>query len=168
MQERDWKIWVAWGLGALVILWVVSSLFSGWGHAGAWGMMRPEMMENWHRGYQGGHMGGPMGGGWGFGPFGLFFGLMGLMFRVGLLALLVLGGFWLFYRLRGRQGVSFTSWLRSIVGTIPAPTATACANCGQPVQSNWHHCPNCGQPLAQANNESGDSGGTPPTERVHV
>jgi hypothetical protein len=170
MQERNLRIWIAWGVGALVILWVVSSLFSGWNHGGAWGMMNPGMMGNWHRGDLGGHMGGRMGGGWGFGPLGLLFGLMGLMFRLGLFALLVLGGFWLFNRLGGTQGLSAMLSSGSPSGS-PSGMAHAtrtCANCGQPVQSHWQHCPHCGQPLAHAKDEGDGPEGTPPTETVHA
>ncbi len=147
MQRRDWTTWIVYGLGALIILWVASSLFSGWSYGGVWGMMKPEIMENWHRGH--------MGGGWGFGPLGLLFGFLGLMFRLGFLALFVLGGVWLFYRLGGPQVLSST-------------LARTCANCGQLVQSNWHHCPQCGRPLPHANDEGGGPEGTSPIETVHA
>jgi hypothetical protein len=159
MQERDWKRLLVWGLGALVILWVVSSLFSGWHHGGGWGMMEPGMSGNWHRGEIGGHMAG----GWGFGPVGFFFGLVGLMFRLGFLALLALGGVWLFYRLGGPQVISST-----FARASSTFAQTTCANCGQVVQSNWRHCPKCGQPLPHANHEGGGPEGPPPTETVQA
>jgi hypothetical protein len=166
MQQRDWKIWVAWGVGALVILWVASSLFSG-PNFGAWGMMRPEMMGNWHSGRAGHDFAGHMGG-WGFGPFGLLFGLIGLMFRIGFLALLVLGGFWLFNRLGGAQGLS-SSLSSSLSSILPSASASAtCPNCGQPVQRNWQHCPHCGQPLTHANDKGGGPEGTSPAETIHA
>jgi hypothetical protein len=139
-------------------LWVASSFFAGWHGGGAWGMMKPEMVGNWHRGQ--------MGGIWGLGPLSLLFGLIGLMFRLGFLALLVLGGLWLFYRLSGPQEMSFASRLRAMFGAMP--TRAPCAHCGQPVQSNWRHCPQCGQPLPHDDEKGGGSEGAPPTETVHV
>lgn len=156
MRERDYRLWIVLGIGALLFFALASRVFFGWHFGGPWGMMNPEMMdpemmEHW----RGGSMGGP----WKFGPFGLFFGLIGLMIRLGFLALLVLGGVWLVSRLSGAQG-------------MPAPWArTACAHCGQSVQRNWRHCPHCGEPLPQAddaNDEGGGSGGTSPIETRYV
>jgi hypothetical protein len=159
MQEREWKRLLVWGLGALVVLWLVSSLFSGWHHGGGWGMMGPGMAGEWHRG----RMAPPSIEGGEFGPFGLVFGLVGMMFRFGVLALLLLGGAWLFYRMGGPQMLSSVSAQGS-----SSFIKTTCPNCGQAVESNWRHCPNCGQPLPQANNQGGGPEGPPPTETIQA
>jgi hypothetical protein len=160
MQEHQWKNWIFWGLGALAILWIASTFFSGWHYGGGWGMMNSEMTGNWHRGEMGAYMGGPMRGNWGFGPFGLLLGLVGMSFRFGILALILLGGFWLFHRLGGSQGISSLF--------APMSAQATCANCGQVVQSNWRNCPHCGVPLAHATHEASGSEDTPPTEGVQA
>lgn len=59
----------------------------------------------------------------------LSFGGMFVMgiFRLGWLALLGLGIYWLVRTLRQ-----------------PRPAARACVSCGKPLQADWTHCPHCG------------------------
>jgi len=132
MTRTNWTPVVIIGLVLLILLIGGSLLPLGWGGMmGGWGgMMGPRMMGGW---------GGPQGV---IGPMGWLFPLFGLLFPLAFLALLVLGGIWLFRQVVPPQG--FTT------GAAPAPTPRACPSCGRAVQVDWRNCPYCGTPLTPA------------------
>jgi len=111
------------GLSFLSFSWIGGGMMGGWG-----GMMGPGMMGGW---------GGNVGGSWGL--LGWFFSLIALLIPVGFLALLILGGVWLFRQAGGAKGVSF--------GPGQAGPGKTCPSCGRPVQADWQTCPYCGQGL---------------------
>jgi hypothetical protein len=156
MQNRNWITWVVLGLVVLFVLSVISIPFSGMGHAGGWGMRQGMEAD--------GSMHGFTRGGWGFGPFGLLFGVIGMLFRFGLLALLLFGGLLLWQRLSG-SGNTASGIVNDLSSRISSMfTRATCPKCGHAVQSQWQHCPNCGHPLAPVD----DKGSPPPTESVNV
>jgi hypothetical protein len=171
MQNRSWLKWIALGLVVFFVLSLFSIPFGmghagGWGHGGGWEMGRAGMdggrlaMHGFERG------------GWGFGPFGFLFGLVGMVFRFGMLALLLFAGLLLWQRLSGTGG-SASNIVNDLSSRISAMfTPATCPKCGHTVQSNWQHCPNCGQSLAPvtnpANHAADNKDVTPPTENVNV
>jgi hypothetical protein len=80
----------------------------------------------------------------GFGGMGLFGGLIGGLFSLGILALAVLGVIWLVNRLRKPKVV--VAPIAPVASLAPAVTHP-CPNCSEPVQEGWKHCPNCGEKL---------------------
>jgi len=136
MNKVNWAQVAVFGIVALLVLLIGLSLLplvggGGWGSGmmGGWGgMMGPGMMGSW---------GGSLGGGWG--ALGWLFSLIGLVIPVGFLALLVLGGVWLFRQAGGSQGLSS--------GPGQAAPGETCPSCSRAVQSDWQLCPYCGQGL---------------------
>lgn len=121
----------------LVLLLGLSFLPSGWGGGwGPWGMMGPGMMGGWG-GMMGGWPGSVGGGSWGV--LGWLLPLIGLLIPLGFLALLVLGGVWLFRQVNAPQGPA--------TGRTQTATGETCSSCGRAVQVNWQVCPYCGQGL---------------------
>ncbi|MFQ6013998.1 MAG: zinc ribbon domain-containing protein [Anaerolineae bacterium] len=118
------------GLGIALLPGLFGGGYGGWGPGG---MMGPGMM--------GGRGPGMMGYGYGGGALGWLFSLLGLIFPLGFLALLVLGGIWLFRQVNQPQGLS--------VGWPQAQPSQTCPNCDQAVQTDWQLCPYCGNQLAQ-------------------
>jgi hypothetical protein len=78
----------------------------------------------------------------GFGRMGYgtmpFIALFGGLFRLGFLALAVLGTIWLVKRMRTPKAVE-------AVAVAPAVVAAPCKKCGKPVQDDWKNCPFCGR-----------------------
>ncbi len=68
----------------------------------------------------------------GFGLFGSWMMILGLLIPIVLVGLLALGGVALFNGMGG-------SW--------SAPAQRACPKCTRSVQNDWHHCPFCGENL---------------------
>ncbi len=131
MNRSNWTPVVIIGVVLLILLIGGSLLPLGWGGRwGPWGgMMGPGMMGGW-------------GGSWGaVGPVGWLFSIMGLLIPLGFLALLVLGGVWLFRQVVQPQGFA--------TGGGPTQPGRSCPNCGRAVQADWQVCPYCGQSLAQ-------------------
>lgn len=101
--------------------------------------------------------GGMMGGwggwpGWGgmMGGWGIVGWIFGLLFNLGLLALLVIGIVWLVRQVRGS--------VSSSQGQPPANPATSgggrtCPTCGRPMAPEWTVCPYDGTPLATGSSE---------------
>jgi len=142
MNKVNWAQVAVFGVVALLVLLLGLSFLSfGWGGGG---MMGPGMMGGWG-GMPGlspvegmGGWPGSVGGSWG-GALGWFFALIGLLIPLGLLALLILGGVWLFRQVGGTQGPA---------GQLLRPTSDkTCPSCGRTVQTDWQVCPYCGQGL---------------------
>lgn len=128
MNKINWTQVLAFGLVVLVVFLVGLSLlpmlFGGYGWPG---MMGRGMMSGWYGGSA------PFGPGWMMGGFlGPIFMVVGMLFPLGLLALLILG----------------ILWLARNLGGAPA-TALTCPHCGRPVQADWQNCPYCGEPLGR-------------------
>jgi hypothetical protein len=129
MNRSNWTPVVSIGVVLLILLIGGSLLPLSWGGRwGAWGgMMGPGMMGGWS---------GPGGA---IGPMGWFFPLFGLLFPLAFLALLVLGGMWLFRQVNAPQGPA--------TGRAQTVTGETCPSCGRAVQADWQVCPYCGQGL---------------------
>jgi hypothetical protein len=157
MQKRNWMTWILLGLAAFFILSLLTIPFAGWGHAGGWEMMRPGIEA--HKTVDGFARGAG-----GFSPFGLLFGLVGMLFRIALFALLLFAGIVLWQKLSG-SGNTANDLANDLTSRISSLfTRATCPQCGQPVQSHWQHCPHCGQPLAP----TVDKGAPPPAENINV
>jgi hypothetical protein len=81
---------------------------------------------------------------------GMFGGLIGGLFCLGILALLVLGIIWLVRYLRKpKTGSSVVAPVAAIAEpvavVVPEAAVHPCPKCGEPVQEGWKHCPNCGK-----------------------
>lgn len=139
MKTTNWaKVLIMSSIGLLALVLILNLFapllwwqFGGWGYNncfgfGDWGMMR----------------GGGGSGMMGYYPFGGLGMLIGLLFPLGLLALLVAGIVWLVQAV-GRSGAS---------RPVASPTH-ACAHCGQPIQANWRNCPYCGAPLVETQSD---------------
>ena len=87
--------------------------------------MMPFGRDGW--GGHGVYMRGP--GMMGFSRMGIFGGLISGLFRLGFLALIVLGIVWL---------------VKSLRPSKPPVALPACGKCGQPLQADWTNCPYCG------------------------
>lgn len=139
MTKINWtQVAVFGGVVLLVFLIGISLLsFFGQGYGyGGWGpgwMMGPGMMGSRGPGWT-------MGYGYGGGALGWLFSLLGLIFPLGFLALLILGGVWLFRQVSQPQVPS--------AGRPDAQPGQTCPNCNQAVQADWQLCPYCGQGLA--------------------
>ncbi len=163
MQNRNWITWAILGLGVLFVLSFVAMPFAswghgGWGHAGGWEAMRSGVET-------GSAMHGFTRGGWGFGPFGLLFGVIGMLFRFGVVALLLFGGLLLWQRVSGSGSTTSSGFANDLSSRISSMFASAtCPQCGHSIKSDWHHCPNCGHLLAPAD----DKDAPPPTESINV
>jgi hypothetical protein len=112
-----------------------------------WGMMGPSMMQGW---YGGTRMGGGV-----FGPLGWFWGLTGILFPLGFLALLILGAIWLFRQVSASPGTA---------GAAQGAASKPCPNCGRTVQAGWQYCPSCGHSLVAPSGALAQ----PHIERLHV
>jgi uncharacterized paraquat-inducible protein A len=86
-----------------------------------------------------------MGYGYGSGTLGWLLSLLGLIFPLGFLALLVLGGVWLFRQVSQPQAPS--------AGQPETQPGQACPNCQRSVQADWQVCPYCGHSLAAGGQE---------------
>jgi hypothetical protein len=141
MNKVNWaQVAVFSGVTLLVLLIGLSFLSFGWGGGGMMGpgMMGPGTMGpgTMGPGMMGGR-GGSVGGSWGV--LGGLLSLVGLLIPLGLLALLALGGVWLFRQVNLSQGPA----------ARPAQLASdeTCPSCGRAVQADWQLCPYCGQGL---------------------
>jgi hypothetical protein len=137
MNRINWtQVAVFGGVVLLVFLIGISLLsFSGQGYGyGGWGpggMMGPGMM--------GGRGPGMMGYSYGGGALGWLSSLLGLIFPLGFLALLILGGVWLVRQVSQPQVPS--------AGRPQAQQGQTCPGCDLTVQADWQLCPYCGQGL---------------------
>ena len=123
------------GLGMALLPGLFGGGYGGWGPGG---MMGPGMMGG--RG-----SGGMMGYSYGSGTLGWLFSLLGLIFPLGFLALLVLGGVWLFRQVSLPQGPS--------VDRPETRPGQICPGCARVVQTDWQVCPYCGHSLAASGQE---------------
>jgi len=132
MTKINWtQVAVFGGVVLLAFLIGISLLsFFGQGYGyGGWGpgwMMGPGMMSGWRPGWMMGY------GGW-------LFSLLSLIFPLGFLALLILGGVWLVRQISQPQAPS--------AGRPEAQPGQTCPNCHRTVQTDWRLCPYCGQEL---------------------
>ena len=117
------------GLGIALLPGIFGGRYGSWGPSG---MMGPGMMGS--RGPSG-----MMGYGYGGGALGWIFSLLGLIFPLGFLALLILGGVWLFRQVSQPQVPS--------AGRPEIQSGRACPNCDRAIQADWQLCPYCGQGL---------------------
>ena len=117
------------GLGIMLLAGIFGWRYGFWGPDG---MMGPGMMGGWGSG-------GFMGNGQGGGALGWLFCLPGLIFPLGFLALLILGGVWLV-----RQ---FSQGQEPPAGRPETRQGPTCPGCDRLVQADWQLCPHCGQEL---------------------
>ena len=135
MNKVNWIAIATLGIVGLLALLVAVPLLLSLARGGDWGCGDG---DSW--GMMGGWRPGGMMGRWSSGPLGWFFGLAGLLIPLGFLALLVLGGVWLF------------KWAsqphRPLAGPTRAAVSQTCPSCGRPVETDWRICPDCDQGLA--------------------
>ncbi len=84
----------------------------------------------------------------GVGRLGLLGLLFGLLVRLGLLALLVIGFVWLVRSLT-RPAIPVQSNPPAPAAAVEPVAAGSCPSCGRPVQADWSHCPYCGTNLKE-------------------
>jgi hypothetical protein len=81
-------------------------------------------------------------------PFG---GFIGVLFSLGILALVVMGIIWLVERLRSPKvtaaPVASATAVEPVAPAAPVVEVHPCPKCGEPVQEDWKHCPHCGKRL---------------------
>jgi hypothetical protein len=138
MNKINWWMVAALTLAAVVVLLVGASLLPGdWGNAGEpdrdtsdWGMMSDD------------------GGWWSWGPlFMVLMPLFMLLIPLLLLAFLILGIVWLARAVFSPRDQG--TYRPAAAPTLRAePQGKACAECGQPVQTEWQVCPHCGHKLS--------------------
>lgn len=129
MNKTNWTQVAVFGGVVLLVFLIGISLLSffgqgyGYGGWGPGGMMGPGMMSY----------------GYGGGALGWLFSLLGLIFPLGFLVLLIVGGVWLFRKVSQPQVPS--------VGRSEAQSGQTCSSCDRAVQADWQLCPYCGQEL---------------------